>query len=851
MKKSVLILPLLTLSIFAQESTSENIEEVIVVGTKASLISAIDKQRASGQIISVIDSDALGEFPDTTAAEAVRRVSGIAVENDQGEGRYVSIRGLSSDLNTIAINGATVTAPEGDRSVLLDGVPTELLDNIVISKSLTPDQDADSIGGRVEFNTKTPSSLEKRLFKMKVDTSYNENSKNSDNPRIAFTYGDKISDTSAHVLGITYSSKQIVTFNNETGYGWETNSDGLKELNDDWEMRYYDLTRERYGLTYDIDFLVNEDTTLYFKAFWNEYVDDELRWKDEYGKITQTGTTTSEFMETSRIRHDAETRQREEIRTISAFNFGGDTMVGEWDTSFQLSLSYAEEDDSDNADVTFRCYERAGKDEDCTNLESLSSSTPLGVYNFSNPKKIALSVYDAYQGLYEPSQLAFDELEIENSTIEDEETAFKIDFQKDSSYGDLPATIKFGMKYRSREVTVDKNKDFYKWDGKTMADFDPQTIAWPFPGQTFGAHASAAATYNMRSQLSQMELDGQEILIEDYKATEDILSLYAMTTIQAENALIIAGVRVENTDFEATAYDAGLKQPTNGSNDYTFVSPNLTVKYFLSENQLIRGAIWRALSRPKFSYAAPVAEVEIDGEDIKGSYGNPDLDPYEANNFDLSYEYYGDDLFFFSVGVFLKQIENAIYPTIQKTATINGVNFNDGVTTYVNAQDSDIKGLEVNYQQEFDFLPNPFDGLYLAVNATYTDGDSTFQFEDNKTFTSPFRKLSDQQRNISIGYDKDKIDARLSLSSRGSYLDWLADEEGDIDSVSLDNSRFVDDHSQLDFTFKYKLNENITIKAEAINLTDEPEYYYWGYKDRLSQYDEYGTTYSLGFRYTY
>ena len=153
-----------------------------------------------------------------------------------------------------------------------------------------------------------------------------------------------------------------------------------------------------------------------------------------------------------------------------------------------------------------------------------------------------------------------------------------------------------------------------------------------------------------------------------------------MTTIEAENALIIAGIRVEDTDFESSAYDSGTTK-TYGSNSYTFVSPNLTVKYFLSENQLIRGAIWRALSRPKFSYAAPVAEVERDIDDIKGSYGNPDLEPYEANNFDLSYEYYGDELFFLSVGIFLKQIDNAIYPTYQKTATINGINFNDGVKT--------------------------------------------------------------------------------------------------------------------------------------------------------------------------
>ncbi|KRP11710.1 MAG: hypothetical protein ABS21_06355 [SAR86 cluster bacterium BACL1 MAG-121105-bin34] len=195
------------IGVFVHAQDLENVEEVVVIGTKASLKSAIDKQRSSQKIISVIDSDALGDFPDTTAAEAVRRVSGISVENDQGEGRYVSIRGLSSDLNTVAINGATVTAPEGNRSVMLDGVPTELLDNIVISKSLTPDQDSDSIGGRIEFNTKNPSSLSKTLFKLKFDNSYNKNSGNVDSPKMALTYGGKISDVSAHVIGLTFASK--------------------------------------------------------------------------------------------------------------------------------------------------------------------------------------------------------------------------------------------------------------------------------------------------------------------------------------------------------------------------------------------------------------------------------------------------------------------------------------------------------------------------------------------------------------------------------------------------------------------------------------------------------------------
>ena len=165
--------------VFAQTSTNdEEVEEVVVVGTLASLISAIEKQRKSNSIVSVVDSDALGDFPDTTAAEAIRRLSGISVENDQGEGRYVSIRGMSGDLNSIAVNGALIPAPEGGRKVMLDGLPTELLDSIEVYKSLTPDMDADAIGGRIEFNTKRASTLKEKLLKFKFDTSINEKSKN-------------------------------------------------------------------------------------------------------------------------------------------------------------------------------------------------------------------------------------------------------------------------------------------------------------------------------------------------------------------------------------------------------------------------------------------------------------------------------------------------------------------------------------------------------------------------------------------------------------------------------------------------------------------------------------------------
>ena len=94
MKKFIILIILSSLYLVSQEDANEDIEEIVAVGTKASLKSALDKQKDSNQVVSIVDSDAIGEFPDETAAEAVRRLSGVSVENDQGEGRYITLRGM-------------------------------------------------------------------------------------------------------------------------------------------------------------------------------------------------------------------------------------------------------------------------------------------------------------------------------------------------------------------------------------------------------------------------------------------------------------------------------------------------------------------------------------------------------------------------------------------------------------------------------------------------------------------------------------------------------------------------------------------------------------------------------------
>jgi TonB-dependent receptor len=325
-----------------------------------------------------------------------------------------------------------------------------------------------------------------------------------------------------------------------------------------------------------------------------------------------------------------------------------------------------------------------------------------------------------------------------------------------------------------------------------------------------------------------------------------------MSTFDYGNAVIVAGVRHENTSFNTFGYNDGdINDVLSFNRDYGFTAPSINVKYFLDDNTQLRAAFYRSLSRPGFGETAPIADISENegGGQFTGSMGNPDLEPYEANNFDVSYEYYDDGLVL-TAGVFYKDIENTIYPRVLANQTVGGLFFTE-LETYANAGSSSILGIELNLFAELDnYLP--IDGFFAAFNTTLSDGESDFDTGLSQ-FTIPFRKLSEENANLSLGYDKGKIDARLAVNYRSSYLDYLGDEGEDL----LDSDfgygfiRYTDDYLSYDLTAKYKYSDNLSFKFEGKNLGNRPEYYYWNTSDRLSQYDEYGYTLSFGIRYSY
>ena len=872
---------------FLVGSNVRYLDNVLVVGSKAAQAGAINQKRASDAIIDVIDSDGLGNFPDTTVADSLARVPGLSIENDQGEGRYVSIRGINTDLIAASINGVRTPSPEDRRGVLLDGVPSDLLDGITVQKSLTPNVDADSLGGVIDLKTISAFDRDGRFIRAKLEGAYNEISEEV-SPKATLTYSDVFNDKLGVALSVNYQDLAIEAHNNETGE-WGFMDDGTAFLNDDYEQRWYDLTRERLGFIANFDWRVTDNTELYLRTLYNNYEDDEVRNKFEFkdlddieddGAVADGSALTSTTQSVPINEIDAEVRQRREVRQIQTYALGGQTDWDEWSFDYEVAYAYAKEDDSDNHDVTFRF-------EDVQDAAAAAGLTdPNLLFDFSTPETPKLSG-DILDLIYDPSNYIMDAFEEEKTLNEDTEISARFDVSRDSLIGDTPVVWQAGVKLRDREKTRDANVIFHETANIDLslsdyvgADFvsgwrlpNPMP-AWPDPNLTAALRNGAGPDFELNEDDTNFDS-----LAEDFTIDEQILAAYAMGTFDLGNLTLIAGVRMEDTKTDLTGNFFGEEaDPTTLverqiSKDYTNWLPSINAKYAFNDKLIARGAYYAAVVRPSFGDMAPYSLLNDDQNELEA--GNPNLDAYEADNFDLSLEYYPTELSVLSVGVFYKSIDNAIYEQTFKREEIgedadgnpifedfadfaaripadlsylpdnltDGIN--DGgdeeiseVVTPVNVDTSELYGIEFNYVQSLADLNPMLDGFLVSANLTLTDSESTTA--DGRDV--PFIKQSDTIWNFAIGYDKGPWDLRVSANYRGDYIDELVDEDLD---------RYTNDRLLVEASAKYTVNDNLQVYLEGKNLTDEPEYYYFGSERRLSQYDEFGTTVVFGARLTY
>ena len=806
------------------ELKGQGVEHIQVVGQRGSLSKSLNRQRAADNLVSVLSADALGNFPDTNISEALQRVPGISIERDQGEGRFVRIRGMAPDYNAVSMNGTRLPSPDSDRrAVALDVVPADLLQSVEVTKTLTPDMDADSLGGAIEVKSLSAFDRDDTYVNVSTEGSYDEMT-GSINPKLAGSYSDIFQDNIGVAIAASWYNRDFGSDNVETGGKWSFDEPATLE---EVEQRDYQINRERVGLGANLDFRPNDDTDLFLRTLYSSFVDtetrngNEIKWEDSALADTPAAAEATRSL-----------KSREEDQAIYSIVLGGESRFDTWTFNYLASWSRAEADKP-------RYIGGADFEGEFDEVEYQNSAVPI---------------ITAEEGFYSADNYLLDKVEIAESNTVDTMASAKFDLSKTWLLADRPVAIKFGAKYSAR--TKENREDIWIFE-----DFDEQGITEQqlsmsqFAGAQpdynlgrFGPSIEAEPVWNLVNGMdSTVAKDEIESRINDFDIDEDISAAYVMGHIDIDNLRLLAGVRYEHTAMQSqgSGFDESKDEfiANNTDRDYQHWLPGIHLNYKWSDKTVLRASWSNTIVRPTFGQLAPGFLIEQDDDELEASFGNPELAALEAMNWDISIEHYMGGLGVISASGFYKDITNFIYE-----ADLGGYgkyqDF-DSAETFVNGDDADILGLELAYVQEFGFMPEGWKGLIFTSNLTLSDSTAHISWQDDgvQGRDIPLPSQSELTANASFGYENPYVSVRLSAAYKSEYL---------VEVTELDDAAFdiyQDAHTQWDFVAKSFITEDITIYFKAINITDEPFYAYTGQSRYNAQYEEYGRTFQLGIQF--
>jgi TonB-dependent receptor len=795
--------------VFAMRSTSNELSNVSITGFLQGQAKALNQQKTADNIKNVVSADQIGRFPDPNAAEALQRIPGINIERDQGEGRYVLVRGLAPQFTNMNINGEQIPSPEADvRFVALDAIPSDQLASIEVSKSLTPDMDGDAVGGSVNLITRQAQS---KLLHI--------------NGSLAGGYNALMQQPNFQgqlQLDKRFGKRnQLGVLVNSSYYTNHLGSDNWEQSPDDNEMelRDYELIRTRTGLSGTIDYKFDNRNELYFRTMYNRFTDRE--WRRRYVFIPE-----DEEIEKM-------TKDRFEEQTILTYNLGGRHNFKNWFLNYEGQLSKAEQNTPYDHEVSF--------------IADLPSNI-----TYPSPDYPSLKA----DGFNENSNYEFDEVEYGNTLARDQNTTAKFEIGIPYALTNSTGLFKFGGKFRRKEKNYDITNDVFESNGGVPnADaFDEDPIKSEFLGGRYNMGRPIDVSkfnrfFNDNPGLFELDVEGKAIneALESYTAEENVYAGFAMARQQWKRLMVLAGVRYEKTRVKYNSQDvvidaAGDLQsilPVSGTNDYDFILPQAQFRYELNRFTNLRGAATFSYARPNFGEIVPAQEINV--EDDEASVGNPELKPTGAFNLDGMIEHYFGNVGIASAGVFYKRLNDFIYRRILFASPypLTGppiVNSIDVIQAQ-NGNTANLFGMEFAFQRKLDFLPGILKNFSVYANYTFTTSQANIQSreadqskpDEEETISLPGQ--ADHVGNFSLAYESRKLVIRASVNFNGTYLSEVGG--------TADEDLYVKRRAQLDMSASYVISQRLRLFAEALNLTNQPFETYMGNENVMVQREFY------------
>ncbi|MCC5980158.1 MAG: TonB-dependent receptor, partial [Oceanicaulis sp.] len=677
---------------FTLTDTAPGVDRIVITGQILDgAARALNQQRTNSATTNIVSADSIGRFPDANIAEALQRVPGFGIQRDQGEGRFVNLRGAPAEFTGVSVDGVSIASPDdGTRAIDLDTIPSDVVNAIEVSKTLLPFQDADSIAGRVNLVTRSPFDRSGLRINTQGGVSYNEFGGNNDvraSGVVSNTFGPD--QRFGALFSASYSRTDRQVDNIEADWVIETDPVSGNDVFvvDEWSFKDYDTRRTRTAFTGGLEFRPDDVTLYYLRGTYSRFRDDEFRNSLDVdlgagNLLAATNNTTATW---DRARFQKEVRHRIVQNVIWTMSAGGEHDFSGFELDYSLSFNRSEQTYPTRYQLRYR-----------------SSLRPEVSYDYTNFDEPAISLFQTNEHL-DLGAYAFRQFdEREQDTIKDEWAArANVTFQG-GLFGQA-AEHRFGASARLTDATTDENR----WRSRDNSFAPPLGLAGMLgdqPSQNFGYFLGNKFDQgrqgewhgSFRSAVRQPgNVRASQSITGDYSVDENIYAAYGMTEFDFGNTSVITGLRVEHTDFSSTAFrfneDTDEAVANSNSRQYTNWFPNLTVRHEFSENLVGRFALTRAISRP--NYPDVVARISAgDTAPLTVRRGNPDLNPTLANNVDAGLEYYLETLGLLAVNVFYKDLEDYEF-TLRTPGEFEGL-----PATFVqaeNAPDGYIRGVEL------------------------------------------------------------------------------------------------------------------------------------------------------------
>lgn len=681
--------------IIQADSSEAELEIIEVTGVRQADIKARDLEREKNGLSSVIATDDIGNFVDQNVAESLRRLPGVTLQRSEGEGKFVSVRGLGPGFVAVNINGSEMSGVGDDRKVGLDAIPSDILGSIEVLKTLTADQDLNSIGGAVNVNAISAYDRGKAGLKFKAQDSYST-LREKHSPKFSLDGTEFFLDKT---IGIGFalshenrktqvdetrhhSSNEMSFYQADAGFTDSETMSAAEQIAagpeilapNQLEYRREIAGRTRKAASLNVEFKPNDTSYYYVRGNVTQFTDSDVALREFYdfqdagsvgdGEILYVNGDTKEF-----ILSDIDVFHQYFIQggdnTTKSFSIGGENHIGEsWTIDYELAQSESNEESNNDRRVQFRerdlvVYGKGTKDNIAAQVVSPEYAAQLGGFD---PAVIGTS------GSGDASNLAnwqFDNLFLEDGTRNDKIKNGQLNLTNDFFYKHL-SYIKVGVAFSNREYIRDKNRASYvpsaadcngdatciEVVSSSHSDYPssiPKNSDFQYPfveqGQVDYIVDSAKMTRESATK-GELSIDSTK---EDYTLTEDTKAAYVMAEMPINDDLImIAGVRFVETEFSSTGFlslendDFEFNGAGLGSLDiaiplpeasikYSEYFPSVHLRYEPTSDILVRGAIWTSFTRPSFRQARAFAKFDQDIELCPPQSVNCDDDQGSAN----------------------------------------------------------------------------------------------------------------------------------------------------------------------------------------------------------------------------